>query len=163
MGIKLLLMVMGLWMIHPIHVSITDVVHDKERNALEFTTRIFLDDIEKHIQFNTNSPYLDLTDPDEGISPKNLIKEYVMKRLTVQVNGKSCEIDYVGHEIEGDAVNVYYQVLSIKKLKTLTIKNMILTDLYTDQVNMVHIKFEGKLRSMKMTPDQLQATLDFIE
>lgn len=163
MGIKLFLMVTGLWVMHPIHVSITDVEHDKERQALEFTSRIFLDDIEKHIQYIVNEPYLDLTQPKTGFSSKKLIKEYFLERMSVEVNGKLREIDYLGHEIDGDAVNVYYQILNIKKLKSLSVANNILLDLYSDQVNMTHVKFNGSLKSMKATPENSRSTLYFNE
>ena len=86
-----------------------------------------------------------------------------MPLLEVQVNGKAKEIDYVGHEIDGDAVNVYYQVLNVRKFRSITMENNILLDFYTDQVNMVHVKFEGELRSMRMTPDEPVSTLKFME
>lgn len=163
MGLKLFLMVVGLWVLHPIHVSITDVEHDVSRKALEFTSRIFLDDIEQHVRYNLDELYLDITQPTEGFSTDKLIKDYFLPRMKVTVNGKLKEIDYVGHEIDGDAINIYYQVLGVKKLKSLTMENRILVDLYSDQVNMVHVKFQGKLRSMKMTPDEPFSSLDFTE
>ena len=163
MGLKLFLVVMGWWLIHPIHVSVTDVEYDEDRKALEFTSRIFLDDIELHIRYNRNQPYLDITAPKNELTSDQLVKDYVMPLLEVQVNGKTKEIDYVGHEIDGDAVNVYYQVLNVRKFRSITMKNNILLDFYTDQVNMVHVKFEGELRSMRMTPDEPVSTLKFME
>ena len=154
-------MVSGLYLFHPIHVSITDVEHDKERNALEFTSRVFLDDLEKHIQYTLNEPYLDITQPTEGYTTEKLIRDYFLERMSIDVNGKSKKIDYLGHEIEGDAVNIYYQILGVKKLKSLSIENNILLDLYTDQVNMTHVKFNGELKSMRATPDNPRNSLDF--
>ncbi len=161
MGSILFLMVLGLLQLHPIHVSVTDAEWDKERKALEFTSRIFLDDIEKHIRIQINEPYLDLTSPAINQSTDDLVKNYLFKNLMISVNEKEKEISYVGHEIEGDAVILYYQVLQVKKLKSLAIRSTILADLYEDQVNMLHIKWNGSLRSMKMTRDEPSSSLDF--
>ncbi len=161
MGSILFSMVVGLSLLHPIHVSVTDVEWDTDRKALEFTSRIFLDDIEKHIRVQLDEPYLDLSNPSIEQSTDDLVKKYLLNNITLLINDKAEDIDYLGHEIEGEAVILYFQVLRVKKLKSLSLKSTILTDLYQDQVNMLHIKWNGELRSMKMTADEPSSSLNF--
>lgn len=152
MILQWLTMVLLECVIHPIHVSITDVELDRERNALEFTTRVFLDDLEKKFRQEQNDPYFDLTDPEQGKSVDDLIVPYFNKIISISVNGKKRTVEYLGSEIEEDAVYLYYQVTAVRKLKVLMVESRILTDLFDDQVNMLHFKTEsGELRSLKTT------------
>lgn len=162
MGKILFSVVLSLFGFHPIHVSITDVVLDTNRKALEFTSKVFLDDIEAHIRLEKSEPFLDITNLGEGRTLDDLIAPYFGNKVMVMVNGKQKNVEYIGAEIEADVIYLYYQVTQIKKLKILTMENRILTDLYDDQVNMVHFKMEnGDLKSMRTTPEATKGTLEF--
>ena len=52
--------------LHPIHISITDVNFNQDRNALEIVTKVFLDDLENEIRSLRKEEYLDITKPDKG-------------------------------------------------------------------------------------------------
>lgn len=162
MGSILFSMVLTWFSLHPIHVSITDVNLDEDRKALEFSSKVFLDDMEAHLRLERSEPFLDITALPKTLSLDALIEPYFNERISVSINGKAKEVDYVGAEIDGDVIYLYFQVLQVKKLKALTIENRILTDLYDDQVNMMHFKLpNGKLKSLRTTPDTPEGTLEF--
>lgn len=148
--------------LHPIHVSICEIEYDRNNKALETTMRIFLDDLEKGIRSNKGNPDLDLTDLPQGINLDELIKSYLAKNFKVSVNSKTTAYNYLGHEIEGDAVFCYLEITKVKKLKSIKIYNATLTDLYEDQTNLVHIEVDEKIRSMKLTRFQKEDEITYI-
>ena len=152
MGLKLILVVAWQWFLHPIHLTVTDVEHDTDRQALEFSTKIFLDDLEFAIRDELGEPFIDITDPGEGRTTEALVRAFVLDRLTVRVNDKEEKIDYLGGEIDGDAMIIYYQILGVKKLKTLEVSNRIFLERFDDQVNMIHLKTDDGLKSIRCTP-----------
>lgn len=147
--------------LHPIHISVTDINYDQESNALEIISKVFLDDIEMEIRALKNEEYLDITNPGKGRTTNDLLRPYLKERFKITVNGKEEEYTYLGHEVETEALYLYFEVEKVKKLKSIAVENTILLKYFDDQVNMVHVKVDGKLRSMKMTEGEEVGTLEY--
>lgn len=137
--------------LHPIHVSVCDIEYDEERQALEVVQRIFLDDLEKAIRAQEGKPQLDITRPEGDKTTDEMVGKYLKDHFHITVNGKEESYNYLGHEIEADALYAYVEIEKVKKLKSVKVFSSILTDIYDDQVNLVHVKVSGKIRSMKLT------------
>lgn len=146
---------------HPIHVSICEIEYDQDNKALEMTLRIFVDDLEKEIRLNRNEPELDITDLPEGRNLDEILKKYLAKNFQTTVNDKADGYTYLGHEIEGDAVFCYMEITKVKKLKSIEIYYSALTQLYEDQINLVHIEVDDKIRSMKMTRSETRDKITY--
>ncbi|MEM7106740.1 MAG: DUF6702 family protein [Bacteroidota bacterium] len=138
--------------IHPLHVSICDIEYDDTAKSLEIIQRVFLDDLESQIRLDLNQPGLDITQPDNGRTLHQMTESYLIKRLSFEINGKPREFNYLGNEIEGDVILCYIEIEKVKKLKTIKVRSSILVDLFDDQVNIVHVEVDDKIRSMKLTP-----------
>ncbi|MTI21425.1 hypothetical protein E1176_10380 [Fulvivirga sp. RKSG066] len=147
--------------LHPIHVSVTDIEYDEDRKALEIASHIFLDDIEKHIRIIKKERYLDILKPDKDRTTDDLISEYLKDRIAINVNGKPEEYKYLGFEREAGAIYVYMEVEKVRKLKSLEIRNEVLLDLYEDQINLVHVKVDGKIRSLKLEENNEKEQLSY--
>lgn len=137
--------------LHPIHVSICEIEYDQTNKAMEITLRIFLDDLEKELRLMKNQPEMDITDLKADLDLDVILKEYLSKHFQINVNEKIDDYNFLGHEIEGDAVFCYMEVSKVKKLKSVQVFNSALTDLYEDQTNLVHIEVNEKIKSLKLT------------
>ncbi|MEM6523120.1 MAG: DUF6702 family protein [Bacteroidota bacterium] len=144
------------YLFHPLHVSICEIEYDSNSKSLEIIQRVFLDDLESQIRLDLNQPELDITEPDNGLTLDQMTKAYLIKRLSFEVNGKPRDFNYLGSEIEGDAILCYIEVEKVKKLKSIKVESSILIDLFDDQVNIVHVEVDDKIRSMKLTPQGRQ-------
>ncbi|MEM9390295.1 MAG: DUF6702 family protein [Bacteroidota bacterium] len=140
--------------LHPLHVSVCEIEYDSNNKSLEIIQRIFLDDLESEIRLDLNQPELDITLPNNGLTLDEMTKTYLLRRLKFKVNGKPIEYNYLGHEIEGDAILCYIEIEKIRKLKSIKVESSILSDLFDDQVNIVHVEVDDKIRSMKLTPNK---------
>lgn len=144
---------------HPMHVTVTEVEFDKESKAIEMSMHVFTDDLETHLRFIENNESLDIIELNTEARDQ-LLKTYFVKEVKLKVNGKNYLTSYLGHQVEGDALWVFMEVPSIKKLKTLEIKNTTLLDLYDDQANLIHFEYEGEIYSEKLDKETLVARYD---
>lgn len=136
---------------HPLHVSVCEVEYDAGSKALEIIQRIFLDDLEREIRLDLGQPELDITLPNNGLTLDQMAESYLQQHLAFKVNGKDVDYNYLGHEIEGDAILCYLEIEKIKKLKSISVSSSILVNIFDDQVNIVHVEVADKIRSMKLT------------
>lgn len=146
--------------LHPFHVSVCDVEYNRESKALQFTHHIFLDDFEEALKKKYDSS-LDITKPKNELERDSYVKTYLMDNFTVEVNGKSQDSNYLGHELEEGAMYCYLEIRNVKKLKTLSVKNTLLTDTFDDQINLVHVKVDGKTKSLKLDKKNASGKLDY--
>ena len=136
--------------LHPYHVSVCDVEYNSENKALQITHHIFLDDFEEALTQYGGSP-MDIINPSSKLERDALVEKYVTEHFEVFVNGKIKEWEYLGHELEEDAMYCYINVPGVRKIKEIKITNSMLMTKFEDQVNLVHINYQEKVRSMKLS------------
>lgn len=144
---------------HPLHVSVTEIKFDAKDKELEITSRIFIDDLEEAIRKQLAKPTLDILNPGAGTTTDGLVSTYLANCFSIKIDGKAVKINYLAHEIEGDAMVVYFFAPNVKKVKTIEVHHSAITEVYEDQSNLIHVTVGGKTRSMRLmraTPsDQL--------
>lgn len=151
--------VLGLW-VHPIHISVTEIEYDEREKELEIITRIFTDDLELAIREQQNNPELELLKLPAATLDE-LVKPYLLKQLSVMLDGKTQNLNYLGHEQDGDAHVFFIQIQPVKKWKSITIQNQVLLEMYDDQSNIVHVTVREKTRSMRLMRNNEAGTLTF--
>ena len=147
--------------VHPVHVSVTEIAFDEKEKELEIISRIFSDDLESAIRVFKKQPELNLLEPVASVTTDQLISEYIQTRFKVSLSGKPQKIKYLGHEVEGDAILCYIQVVNVKKLETIEVYNSVLTELYDDQSNLVHVTLGETVKSLRLMRDNLSGKLTF--
>ncbi len=135
---------------HAFHISVCEINHDQERQALEIAQRIFLDDLEEGLILWSGDKTIDVTDPADKIALDSLLKGYFTEQFDITVNGQQKSFNYLGSKVQGDIMELFVEIPRVKKLNTLEIRNSILLDLFPDQVNLIHVTKEGELKSLKL-------------
>ena len=149
------------WLAHPFHVSVCDVEFNDKTKSLEISQRIFLDDLEEALRKKSGWTTLDVVNPTDKKRFDALIKEFVMENLSLEINNKSVKLSYLGHELESDAIWCYLEVTGVNNLSTIGVENSVLINTFPDQVNLVHIKKDGKIRSLKLYRDNVKGSIDY--
>jgi hypothetical protein len=147
--------------LHPIHLSVSEINYSEKDKALQITSRIFLDDLELSIQNELNEKDLDLLEPGKGRITEQLITEYVTKRLSIKLDGKIQKLNFLGFEREDPAVICYIEIESVKKFKTIEIKNEVIMETHNDQSNLVHVTYKGPVKSLRLIRDKSSDVLTF--
>lgn len=146
---------------HPIHLSVSEINYSEKDKALQITSRIFLDDLELSIRNELNQPELDLLQPGSGHTSEQLIAEYVVKRLSVKLDGKVQKLNFLGFEREDPAVICYIEIENIKKFKTMEVKNEVIMETHDDQSNLVHVTYKEPVKSLRLTRSKSSDILTF--
>jgi len=147
-------------MLHPLHVSVTEIEFDEKDKALEIMMRVFVDDLETTMKTRLNQPELDILSP-KGITVDEIMRDYLKEHFKLSLDGKAQKTNYLGHEVDGEAFVFYVEVSNVKKWKTIQVQNDIITEIFDDQSNLVHVTVRGKVKSLRLTKDTPMDRLTF--
>lgn len=145
---------------HKFYVSVTEVEYNKETKSLQIISRIFIDDLEKLLQERYDRSVKLSMNKDEG-AVKPLISKYLNQKFSVEVDGKNYPFKYLGKEYEKDMAVLYIEVPNVPEFTSVKIKNAILTDLFGDQKNLVHVEYKGETKSLILTGERDKEILIF--
>ena len=134
---------------HPLHVTVTEINHNATDKTLEISCRIFTDDFEKVLAQNYKTK-VDLVNPPDRAAMDNLVKNFVQSHLMLKGDNKNLHMSYLGYERDNDAIYSYLQVDNIASIKKLDVNNTLLFEMFTDQINLMHITVNGKRKSAKL-------------
>mgnify|MGYP005668419779 FL=1 len=93
----------------------------------------------------------------------NYIEEYLNENVQFKVNGKEHSINYLGHEYINGTINCYFEVLKIKKLKTITITDRSLFSDFEEQENLIYFEVLNKLSVLRLKNPQQKDDIIFTQ
>jgi len=150
----------GLPVSHPFHVSVVEINHNATDKTLEISCKIFTDDFEKVLAQNYKTK-VDLTNPPDRKAMDSVVKKYIFSHLTVSVDGKPGTLSYLGFEKDNEAVYSYVQVENVVSVKKVELTDKLMHDMFTDQVNIIHVIVKGERKSTKLDYPATTANVEF--
>ncbi len=145
---------------HKFYVSITKIEYVKEKNSLQIITKIFTDDIEDVLELKTGASISLNTKKETPLADED-VKMYILQKLKIKVNGKKAQLNYIGKEYDTDMLVAYLEVTDVKELKVLEIENKVLTEIFGEQQNIIHLKTPTSRRSLILDKDEPSGKLKF--
>ncbi len=140
---------------HPFFISMTEVNYNAPSKTLEVSVRIFADDFEKALSASCKCK-VDLLNPANKPATDKIVSEYIIKHLVVSVEGKPALLQFQGYQHEDGSMWSYFEVKNVTSVKKIDIKNNLLYEYNTSQINMVHVKANGKEQTDKLEyPDRV--------
>lgn len=122
--------------------------------------RVFMDDLEVTLREKFKQPELDILNP-KGRTVDQMTEEYLKGHFKITLDGKPVVTKYLGHEQEGDAFIFYIEGNNITNWKTIQIQNDIITEIYDDQSNLVHVTLHETVLSLRLTRNHPSDKLTF--
>ena len=150
----------GMGGLHPLHVSVVEINHNATDKTLEISCKLFTDDFEKVLTQNYKTR-VDLINPPIKAAMDTLVKKYILSHLSLIVDGKPRQFTYVGFEHENEAVYGYVQIENISSVNKIDVTNKLMQDLFTDQINLIHVIVGGNRKSTKLEYPASQASFKF--
>ena len=145
---------------HKFYVSVTQIDYVPNKKRVEITSRIFIDDLEKALTKKYQRKP-NITSSNELPEAEEWIKTYIKEKIKVSINKKPQVIEYLAKEVEGDVLIIYTKIAISKKINTFDIYNALLTEVYTDQQNIVHINVNSNKKSILLTNSVFQEKIDY--
>ncbi|TAL60381.1 MAG: hypothetical protein EPN88_16060 [Bacteroidetes bacterium] len=148
----------SIWFLfHPVHVTLTSIDYIPEMGVFKVFVRMYFDDFMRDYKL-TGGDIQSKDFSDKTTSSKDVMERYIDEKIKIKVNekrlsGKLQDLDIVDNEI---SMNLEYK--TGKKPKIITVKNLIMTDLYSDQSNMIIVKVNEFDEGVKLTTDLTEKT-----
>jgi len=133
---------------------VTEIEYNEKVKALQIISRIFIDDLETSIRAKKNQPELDILNPPNGVTTRQLAAEYLQDHLRIRLDGKHQQLNFLGYEEEDFAMICYIEIENVKDFKVLEVENTVITEIYDDQSNLVHVTYKGPIKSTRLKRDK---------
>lgn len=148
--------------VHKFYVSVTNINYSEEDDALQITTRVFIDDLEAVLKERYGITSSLATKTELEIAD-DYIEKYLRSKLVVELDGKAVNFIYLGKKYDADLAIIYIEVeqIGLKELSSLAIYNEILTDMFDEQKNVVHFKWFDHKKSFVLTKSDAKGMLNF--
>ncbi len=148
--------------VHKYYVSVTNVNYSEKEKTLQITSRVFIDDFDKLLKERYDIT-ANLATKEENTTAETFIKKYLKAKFHITINDKEVVVNYIGREYDNDIIILYLEVenVDLEKIKSVEIENNILTDMFSEQKNIVHFKFKEKKKSFVLIKESNKGMLKF--
>ena len=133
---------------HKFYVSVTHIEYAEEKKAIQITTRIFIDDLEQVLN-NRYDIRAAMATEEEEPALDSYIGKYLNGKLRIRIDEEDRAYTFLGKEYKDDLVVCYLEIegIDLEKLNTLEVTNDVLTEIFEEQQNVVHLRIGGKKKS----------------
>ncbi len=147
--------------VHKFYVSVTNMEYVEEKKAFQITTRIFIDDLEQVLN-NRYDIRAAMATEEEYPELDTYIGKYLNKKLSVRINGEIKALSYLGKEYRDDLVMCYMEIegIELENLNSLEVTNDILTELFEEQQNVVHLRIGEMKKSFILVRENNKGMLN---
>lgn len=144
----LLLPLFAFTTVHKYYLSVTNIAYSEKEDALQITSRIFIDDFEKILEERYDVKGNLATENESGIA-MDYIKKYLKSKFTIKINDEYKTVNFLGKKYEDDIMVCYLEVPNIDfpTVESIEVQNEVLMDLFDEQQNVIHFKINGKKKS----------------
>jgi len=146
--------------LHKYYVSVTKIDYIKERQTIQITSRIFIDDFEKLLR----GRYDEAVVLNSGKSEDQIdvyIEKYLKLKLQISINKQQQSLAFIGKAYEDDKVVCYLEIENIQEINQFEIKNQVLFDMFNKQRNIVRTFINDKNKTFVLIPKKDKGLLSF--
>jgi len=138
LGFNIILILITL--LHPVHVSVTNVEYKTENELFEVSFKIFYDDFETIIAHRYNVQlYLGLA--NERKDKDVYFTKYVTDNFTFIADGDFLLPEFRSGKINENSIWLYYTYSNTADVSEIIILNRLMMDLFDDQTNLLLFKY----------------------
>lgn len=145
------LLFITLWLAaHPVHVSLLSIDYVPDKELFNVFLRIYFDDFlldsgissedQKNLNFSVNDQFT-----------RETLGNYINDKLSITVNSRKMSAELQDMDLSDNELRMNLVLSSVKKVNTITVKNLIMTSLYTDQSNMTIVRVNSFEEGVRLT------------
>ncbi len=143
---------------HEFHVGITEIYYASESKTYQISIKVFSDDLEKGI-LEDSGDILKLGAENELINSDEVIFAYLEKHFALfEKENNPFELTRIGRETELDLTWIYLESKKMKPLKSLSVRNDMLNEVFSDQTHIIHLNQDGSHNSLYLHSGNTQDT-----
>lgn len=151
---------MSSFMLHKFYVGIYQVNYVAKKKEVQITARIFIDDFEKALEKRYKKK-LYLATSKENAEANTLISSYLTEKFQIKINNSNKTLKFLGKETEDNVLICYLTAPVNEKITSIEIVNSVLTEMFSEQQNIVHANINGNKKSLLLTDSEPEGNLEF--
>ena len=146
---------------HKFYVSVTNINYSEKTEAIQITSRVFIDDFEDVLQARYGIESHLATDMETELA-NEYIEKYFKTKFLVHINGEQSTYNFLGKKYDNDVMICYMEIPEVDgdRIQSIALQNEILTDLFEEQQNVVHFKVKGKKKSFVLIKENNKGMLN---
>ncbi|NHM01810.1 DUF6702 family protein [Flavobacterium difficile] len=156
----LLFVFLSSFYLHKFYVGVFQVDYIKEKKAVQITARLFIDDLEKAL-YKKHNKHFYITTKEEIAESNKYIANYLEEKLKIKINNKTQIFQFLTKEQEDNVIICYLKINCKEKIKDLDITNNVLTDIFNEQQNLVHLNIDGNKKTLLFTNSENNQKLKY--
>ena len=134
---------------HSLHTSLAALTHDAASQTLTVSLRVFVDDFASAVirarPAADGAPVV--------VPPDSAMFRYVVRRFTIaDAAGRPVPLRWCGARRAGEVIFVCLRAPMVGNPTGARVRSAVLTELFTDQVNIVQASYGGRRRTLLFTP-----------
>ena len=152
------LLFITLWLVsHPVHVSLLSIDYVPDKEMFNVFLRIYFDDFlldsgisaddQKKMNFSESNQFT-----------SEILGNYINDRITIIINDRQTSAQIRNMDLSDNELRVNLVLPSEKKVNSVTVRNLIMTSLYNDQVNMTIVRVNSFEEGVKLTAGETEKT-----
>ncbi len=141
---------------HEFHISVAEMGYNASESMLQITFKVFTDDMEKALSAMEKK---EIKIQSQGHSKKldTLIYKYFDMRFKVDINNSPKKISFIGQETDLEATWCYFMIENVNEhIDHINISSFIMTEIFEDQQNIIHLKINQFKKSVLLNKDKTQ-------
>jgi hypothetical protein len=148
----------SIWILfHPVHVTLTSIDYAPENGSFKVFVRMYFDDFLRDYKLT----FADIQNTDfskENASSMVEMERYLGEKIKITVNEKQLKGNLLDLNMVDNEISMNLDFGSVKKPHTVSVKNLIMTGLYSDQTNMIIVKVNKFEEGIKLTAYMTERT-----
>jgi hypothetical protein len=151
-------LIFSIWFLfHPVHVTLTSIDFIPETDSFKVFVRMYFDDFLLDCKRNREVIQKERFSGSDSVSIK-FMEKYLNDNVVIKVNDKQLSARLLNMNMVDNEVSMNLEYVFGKKPKSITVKNLIMTGLYTDQANMVIVRIREFEEGVKLTSELTEQT-----
>lgn len=133
---------------HPLHTSFAELAYDPAARAVTVSLRVFADDFSADVTRRTGA-----RGGADGVPPDAALFRYVTARFTVATaRGEALVFQWCGVRRAGVQLFICLRAPAAALPAGARVRSAILSDVFTDQINIIHATVAGRRQTLLFTP-----------
>jgi hypothetical protein len=144
--------------LHKFYVAIYQINYAPQKKMIQITARLFIDDLNDALENKFHKKTFLGTDK-ETLEEEALMKKYIAEKFILKINGQQKQMVFLSKEFENNVIICYFNIKDIPKINSLEVQNSIITELYSEQQNIVQSTVNGVKENLLLTGEKTKGML----
>lgn len=145
---------------HETYLSVTEIEYRQDSKSVQVISRVFIDDMEDVLTKRFGKE-VSLAYKKDLSANKGLLEKYYSKKLSIKVKNQDIPLKLLGSKFDADQIVLFLEGNNVESFKTVVVENLVLTDLFDTQKNIVHVKNGDVIESMLLVKAKGSDTVNF--